>query len=792
MTPPSVLLASILVAAIAAPALAQEPRKSLAEACPKLSREEIAGIENYKGEFAENALYARAYCVSVEEAERRMEIQNRGAVGPKTEPGRPPPPPDDSIGALNAALQQKEAGTFAGLWIEHRPDYRVVVAFTRDAAATLAKYSKDPLFKPLDRPGPTLAELRAMQDRLIREFNARGYRWSGAGASEKTGSVEITLGQDAEPIRAAAARGEFPLPPWVVLVEPRPLPVPAPPPPRAGDMRVRSFPQFPFRTDMDMRTLVGVPDVPATLRLVDGCLKIETGGDARTALWQASDALDLSDPAKVSVVDRRSGIRISAGQDIVLMGLQPGEERVPERIVGGEGCPGPYRVVRGFQPRAGWEKQQREGRIGRRVHEFGSREAAMRDYEADQARLPALRAWRERMLSDEGDSVGAVWIDEDNGTAHLFHTAAKRPDRLVPPDLRPFVTAQEVPVGHRVLAAAEDSLRRQLAQAGISAQVQADALQGIVSVRPADPRLLSRAATTGKVAFPDVARVEWEGAAPLSDERERMARDPEAVWLRLEAAPDFAEIRKLVEATELPVMEPPPPPRREGRPTTPPGPPRARRARPSRAASLQTSHFLVAYGQTAREIAALKPRGFDPVDALDAMNGRATPVTTALLARQVVVAELVALDIRDPGKDGYRSTARWRVVETLKGSARPGDMLQVRMVSGEEKDGKVAQSNEEPLVLPGLPGSLEPGRRWLLHLNDSLYAHAAFIHGGRDSARRGGPFYVQTIAPAPVAGDEVKAPFFGQGPSRLTDLRQSLAPLQKALTDSGLAAPAER
>jgi hypothetical protein len=788
MTRRSILLAALLSATVAVPALAQETERSLAEACPKLSAEEIGRIENYKGEFAENAHYARAYCVSIEEAERRMGIQNRGAIGPKMEPGRPPPPPGDSIGALNAALQQKEAGTFAGLWIQHQPDYRVVVAFTRNAAATLAEYTKDPLFKPLDRPGPTLVELRAMQDRLIREFNERGFRWSGAGASERTGFVEITLGQDAAPIRAAAARGEFPLPPWVVLVEPRPLPVPAPPPPPAGDARVRSFPKLPFRTDMDMRTLVGVPDVPATLRLVDGCLKLDTGSETRTALWQASDALDLSDPAKVSVVDRLTGTRIFAGDDIALMGLQPGEERVPERIVGAEGCPGPYRVIRGFQPRAAWEDQQREGRINRRVHELGGREAAIADYGADQARLPALRAWRERMLTDQGDAVAAIWIDEDNGTAHLFHTAVKRPEQLVPPNLRTFVTAQEVPVGHRALADAAASLERQLAEAGIVAQVQPDALQGIVSVRPADPRLLSKAATAGKIAFPEVARVEMEGAAPLSDDRERMNRDPEAMWLRLEAAPDFAEIRKLVDGTELPLVEPPPPPRPGSGQATSPSPPRTRYARPSRAASLQTSHFLVAYGQTAREIAALKPRGFDPVDALDAMNGRATPVTTAILARQVVVAELVALDTRDPAKDGYRSTARWRVVETLKGSARSGDVLQVRMVSGEEPDGKIAQSNEEPLVLPGLPGSIEPGGRWLLHLNDALYAHAAFIQGGKDTARGEGPFYVQTLTPAPVMGDDVKAPFFGQKPSRLTDLRRSLAPLQKAMIDSGLVA----
>jgi hypothetical protein len=44
-----------LVAALAAPALAQPAERSLAAACPSLTPKEIAGMENYKGQFAENA-----------------------------------------------------------------------------------------------------------------------------------------------------------------------------------------------------------------------------------------------------------------------------------------------------------------------------------------------------------------------------------------------------------------------------------------------------------------------------------------------------------------------------------------------------------------------------------------------------------------------------------------------------------------------------------------------------------------------------------------------------------------
>ncbi|MBL4895602.1 MAG: hypothetical protein JKY75_01885 [Erythrobacter sp.] len=264
--------ASAMALAMPSPVFAQD-QKPLSETCPNLTAEEIEAIENYKGQYAENAWYARAYCVSVEEAERRMEIQNRGAIGPRTEPGPPPPPPapDDSLGLLAQTLQEKEGETFAGLWIQHRPTYGVMVAFTRDAASTLAKYTSDPLYVPVDRPGPSLTELRAAQERLMRDLQALGVNWFGMGGNEATGKIEVRLGQSADPIRQAAARGEFDLPDFVVFEEPDPFPIAAPPVP-SGDARIRGFPQFAYRTDGMPSTLVRVPDVPARLELRDGCL----------------------------------------------------------------------------------------------------------------------------------------------------------------------------------------------------------------------------------------------------------------------------------------------------------------------------------------------------------------------------------------------------------------------------------------------------------------------------------------------------------------------------------------
>ena len=405
------------------------------------------------------------------------------------------------------------------------------------------------------------------------------------------------------------------------------------------------------------RTLVGVPDMPATLRLVGGCLVVDTGKDTQTALWQTSDALDLSDAGKVFVVNRLSGVRIAAGENVVLSGLQPRETVVPKDIVGALGCPGPYRMIRGFTRRADWDAQRREGGIVRRMSGGQTRAAATAQYEADLGRVAQLKAWTERMLASRGDAVAAILVDEDQGTAHLLHTSASTPSQLTLVSLRSFVTAQEVPVGYKVLEDARASLERQLAAAGIKAEIQIEPIEGVVRVQPADPRALSAAAIASLVRFPDVARVTLEGASPIIDDALAMRRDPEEIWLRLEAAPDFAAIHKLVEATPLPVVAPMPP-ARPGIQNESPRKSQVTYVRPSGAASLNPAQFLVAYGQTAKEIAALKAKGFDPVDALDAMNGRATDVTRAILARQVVVAELVSLDA-DRGRDGYRSTAHW-------------------------------------------------------------------------------------------------------------------------------------
>lgn len=114
------------------------PGAALADPSPPVPSSPEAGAPG-----PDAAWYAQAHNVSLAEAARRLGQQ-----------------PD--IGQLNATLEVVEASTFAGLWIEHAPRYRVVARFTRDWDRTLARHisgtSLDPIVegRPADH---TLVEL---------------------------------------------------------------------------------------------------------------------------------------------------------------------------------------------------------------------------------------------------------------------------------------------------------------------------------------------------------------------------------------------------------------------------------------------------------------------------------------------------------------------------------------------------------------------------------------------------------------------------------------------------------
>jgi hypothetical protein len=91
------------------------------EAAPQVLSE-----DNEDALLRDAKIYASNMGVSLDEAVSRFKLQS-------------------IAGDLDAELSVKEAETFAGLWLEHTPEFRLVVQFTRDGEQTLKSYLPEEL-----------------------------------------------------------------------------------------------------------------------------------------------------------------------------------------------------------------------------------------------------------------------------------------------------------------------------------------------------------------------------------------------------------------------------------------------------------------------------------------------------------------------------------------------------------------------------------------------------------------------------------------------------------------------
>jgi hypothetical protein len=102
-------------------------------------------------------IYASNMGVSVDEAIRRFQIQ-------------------DIAGDLEAELSMRETKTFAGLWLEHTPEFRLVVQFTHDAKETIELYIPQELadITEVRTAGVSLEDLQDAQLRAISSVRDAG------------------------------------------------------------------------------------------------------------------------------------------------------------------------------------------------------------------------------------------------------------------------------------------------------------------------------------------------------------------------------------------------------------------------------------------------------------------------------------------------------------------------------------------------------------------------------------------------------------------------------------------
>jgi hypothetical protein len=262
--------------------------------------------------------------ISVEEAIRRASLQ-------------------DFIGDLNAELEQHEADTFAGLWIEHEPQYRVVVAFTRDGEKILEPYLENRSIPELTvrQARLTYAELQAIQAQAMRELDKLDFDVS-VSISVPDNRVEVYVSDRTwfeSELRRVGAR----LPDGVELVivedgstaRDKDLLLT---PPVPGIAFPRQKPAEGIRVSMTAQ-LIG------TLRLEGACLQVQSlGGEVLLPIWPPEFTLRV-EGEQVLVIDGEGQMAARAGEEVYLGGGYVGmtDEWVLQQIPAA--CRGEYFVV---------------------------------------------------------------------------------------------------------------------------------------------------------------------------------------------------------------------------------------------------------------------------------------------------------------------------------------------------------------------------------------------------------------------------------------------------------------
>jgi hypothetical protein len=155
-------------------------------------------IQMYKDrpELVDMAVYAWSMNITIEQAMDRQTIR-------------------DSFNSVHPALMGNEADTFCGMWIQHEPEYKFVIAFTRDGETTIKKYvsAYQMHFIELRTFRYTLNELLAGQRKVGDALNDLGIRFiSGVRIQENAVVIEIT---DRSPVDQAVAEGKVVLPDFV-------------------------------------------------------------------------------------------------------------------------------------------------------------------------------------------------------------------------------------------------------------------------------------------------------------------------------------------------------------------------------------------------------------------------------------------------------------------------------------------------------------------------------------------------------------------------------------------------
>ncbi len=158
------LMAAALAALSACDQLPSNPHNAFDASLSPVSRTTAATAPISDAVREDAAAYAAEYGVGVDEAMRRLRLQS-------------------AAGELNARLQAAHPETFAGLTIEHQPEFRVVARFTRNGAEALGSAIADPALARVtvaERAAVPLAQLRRRVEAAYGRVHGRGIEAAAA------------------------------------------------------------------------------------------------------------------------------------------------------------------------------------------------------------------------------------------------------------------------------------------------------------------------------------------------------------------------------------------------------------------------------------------------------------------------------------------------------------------------------------------------------------------------------------------------------------------------------------
>lgn len=276
------------------------------------------------------AAYAEDLGLSLEEANERLDLQ-------------------DSIGELQADLLANEADSFAGLWLEHEPVYKVVVAFVGDVGEAvirpyLQKYPALTNVIEIRTATYTWVELEAAQQEAFNIVAQLDPMSVAGGVDVMQNQVFLTVGNPELFLQAVADAG-YELPPMVSVEAIDPDNIPAS---NAGGLDEY--------TGADGQTIIFPRQAPAVAgmdALLEGTLILDENGCLRVQHESMSPA-----EAPVIIWHYDFSLAINGEEIVVLNGDGEPVGRVGEwtRMGGGESptiiepempqaCPGPYWIL---------------------------------------------------------------------------------------------------------------------------------------------------------------------------------------------------------------------------------------------------------------------------------------------------------------------------------------------------------------------------------------------------------------------------------------------------------------